>query len=224
MRPRLPRIKRVEDVQIEEDAHSWAISYADFLMVLLSFFILFFSTSDRSQDLIQIISSQMKTKSGEGKGSGITGSNREGEVRQGSANYPKDLETVLSGFKLERDPVTKQMKILFEDNSYRMGSVDLTDDPKKRLEKLFEILLPHQDKVMITFIGHTDAKTVDRVKGKYIQNNFDLSVLRATRALKLALEYGFKPENLAARGAADYERSSRTLTLSILAMKDGTSK
>ena len=47
------RIELPEEQEFHSEGESWAVSYADFLMVLLSFFIIFFSYSrEKTQSII----------------------------------------------------------------------------------------------------------------------------------------------------------------------------
>ena len=51
--PRLPRVERARAIHLEDEtSHLWAVSYADFLMVLLSFFIIFFSLDKKTKDSV----------------------------------------------------------------------------------------------------------------------------------------------------------------------------
>ena len=61
----LARVERDDEVTFHEDenAHLWAVSYSDFLMALLAFFILFFSMDDTKKDqLILNLAQEFSTK------------------------------------------------------------------------------------------------------------------------------------------------------------------
>ena len=69
------RIERRSKAQIaSEDMQSWAVSYSDMLMVLMSFFVIFFSFEDKKRDdLVSQISLEMQAKSGGGGLQDVTG-------------------------------------------------------------------------------------------------------------------------------------------------------
>lgn len=210
---RKPRLIRRETRQeIHEDGHSWAVSYADFLMVLLSFFILFFSVDEtKRQEIIDKVASAAQSKGGanaQGKNRSIA---KEDRLPAGLA----DITTGVDGFYTQRANNSQKLFIYFDNDIFKPGQIDL---PPAQIEKLKNILgriEPFLDKINVTFEGHTDNTQVTLVKNRYIDNNFDLASLRATKALQLAVRAGLDPTKLFAKGVAEHSRGSRTLSLVI---------
>ena len=64
LKKRLPRIDRHQGIHVAEDEnqHLWAVSYSDFLMALLAFFILFFSMDDTKKDQLILKIKSMPTQ------------------------------------------------------------------------------------------------------------------------------------------------------------------
>ena len=212
-RSRLPRIERGEDFHLEDEtAHLWAISYADFLMVLLSFFILFFSTDNQTKDdIIEVISKKtQKISGGSADSSSLAGT-------AGTGIDGVDVDSLLDVLKARSITVEKlHRKIIFkfEDNIYGLGEFKLTKKSQTELFAVLDLLKPYYQAVDITIVGHTDSlKMKQRERDQLIKNNFDLSVFRATRALEAAIGHGAPIEALAAKGSADFRRNSRTLSL-----------
>ncbi|MFN8846368.1 MAG: flagellar motor protein MotB [Bdellovibrionales bacterium] len=204
---RLPRVDREDPVEgIGEDGHSWAVSYADFLMVLLSFFVIFFSLEgDKKEEIYNRL---------------IAGS----PAAEGKAptNYndklPSGVNSVLSkveGLYVSRPDEKQKLYIYFEDNIYAPGQLDLNEDQVTKLKGILTQLEPFMKEINVTFIGHTDSSTVSASRNRYIDNNFDLSSLRATKALQQAVRAGFNPDKMFAKGVAEHSRGSRTLSLVI---------
>ncbi|MEI8027602.1 MAG: flagellar motor protein MotB [Pseudomonadota bacterium] len=73
MQPRLPKNKEVRHLRMErkpstqlaaDDGQNWAVSYADMLMVLMSFFVIFFSFEGKQKEsLLSKLSIEMQAKS-----------------------------------------------------------------------------------------------------------------------------------------------------------------
>lgn len=203
------RIQRSDPVHIEDDSsHGWAVSYADLLMVLLSFFIIFFSQDEeKTSQIIKEISEK----------SWLT--NPEDEP-QDLAATPVDLEQVHSalsskGLSLEKE--NQNLLMQFNKTLYKEGQIGLTKEGKDLLESTLEKLKAFEDKIEIHFIGHSDQKPISS-SNKYLENNYDLSSLRASKALKVAVQMGFPLSHLVAQGWGPYRKSLRGLSLSVRAI------
>lgn len=212
IKTRLPRIERSDDFHVDDETtHLWAISYADFLMVLLSFFILFFSVdSEVKQDVIQRIlkDTQLKTTS-----SGMGGGSARGP--SGIAGMPtKSLVEALKGLDIKIEESKKKIILEFPDNIYSLGQFQVTSDIKNQMGILFKSLTPYYSQIQITFVGHTDQMPFFR-NDSMLKDNFDLSVMRATKALQYSLSLGTPIDRVSAKGSADASRNSRTLSLII---------
>ncbi|WP_037313967.1 OmpA family protein [Salegentibacter sp. Hel_I_6] len=89
-------------------------------------------------------------------------------------------------------------KLLFGTGSYRVSR-----DAQPLLKKLAEVI--NSEPAMEVMIeGHTDDRTM--VEGSYIQDNWDLSVRRATSIVRLLQDkYDVAPEKLIAAGRSSYQ-------------------
>lgn len=89
-------------------------------------------------------------------------------------------------------------KLLFGSGSYRVSN-----NAKPLLKKLAEVI--NSEPAMEVMIeGHTDDRTM--VEGSYIQDNWDLSVRRATSIVRLLQDkYNVAPEKLIAAGRSSYQ-------------------
>lgn len=200
--------------EIHDDGHAWAVSYADFLMVLLSFFVIFFSIdSNEKETLIDSIAA--KSGFDKTKGSGGKESDR---TLASFSTLPAGIQEVgdqLEGFFVEKVDGKQKLYIYMDDNIYLPGRIDLPKVQIENLKKILSTLEPYNGKINITFIGHTDGTIVYHSKNDHIKNNFDLSSLRATRALQQAVKADFDPSHMFAQGVAEHTRGSRTLSLVI---------
>ena len=89
-------------------------------------------------------------------------------------------------------------KLLFGSGSYRVSN-----KAQPLLKKLAEVI--NSEPAMEVMIeGHTDDRTM--VEGSYIQDNWDLSVRRATSIVRLLQDkYDVAPEKLIAAGRSSYQ-------------------
>lgn len=214
--------------EVHDDGHSWAVSYADFLMVLLSFFIIFFSVDkNERKELIEQIASQTGGPGAQGSAPVPAKKESDGGPAdkpavvnrvQTESRLPSGISEVakgLDGFFVEHEDKSQKLYIYFDENMYRPGEIEM---PRNQIGKLNQILTrlgPFMKEVNVTFVGHTDSTVVARGKNKYVANNFDLSSLRATKALQEAVKLGFDPTKMFAKGVAEHAKGTRTISLVI---------
>ncbi|MDD7915830.1 OmpA/MotB family protein [Polaribacter ponticola] len=84
---------------------------------------------------------------------------------------------------------------------FKSGSYNVTDNAYTVLEKIAKVI-NDQPKMEVMVEGHTDATPIKR---NIIQDNWDLSALRATSITRiLQYKYGVKPQRLIAAGRSQY--------------------
>lgn len=223
----LPRIVRGEPNRLEEggDSHLWAVSYSDLLMVLMSFFVIYFSFDNADPQSSNILS--------------IAKSMREGGAVAGNAAKPsadtgfegKNVAMDAGQMAMEKgtnDSFVQKLRSLnvkiqapgdavvlnLEDDIFRGGQWELPVETEARLKEIYDLLTPYREQVSIVVIGHADSTRMGR-RNDYLSNNFDLSSLRALKALQYFLSLGFPQDQISAQGAAENERNSRSLSLRI---------
>ena len=230
-KPGLPRIQPTERQELEdENGHLWAVSYADLLMVLLCFFILFFSVDkEKKLSVIQtiLLSSNLGSSSAKGKArtvassgssagsaSGYSASNP--PLQPGEAQKPgevfKYLRATLAGLDISSIEESDRLLLLFPENIYKLNQVNLPSEQEKRLRSLVKKLLPFKDLIQLTFVGSTDSAPI-RNKSTWVQNNFELSSLRANNAMNIASKVGFPKKGLRSMAFVEFERNLRTFSI-----------
>jgi flagellar motor protein MotB len=192
----------------EDSEHLWAVSYADLLMVLVAFFVVFFSFDTEKQRAsgLQAIALGMQGK----------------EVNAGSIienNSPKEIGLLKR--ELENSGASKvaingdQMLLMLPDNIFELRGFKLTNETQERLMMIYKVIQPFERDLDVVVMGHSDSVKFAKIQNEYLGNNFDLSSLRALRALQYMLAQGFPQEQISAQGAADGIRNSRTLSIKI---------
>lgn len=118
----------------------------------------------------------------------------------------KKISDALLGFKENDLTVTvKNGKVyvsLAEQLLFKSGSVEV--DPKgiSALQQLARALKDHQG-VQVMVEGHTDNVPIGK-KSQYMQDNWDLSVMRATSITRILTNAGVKSTQILASGKGEY--------------------
>ena len=237
MTRRLKTSSRRSDAEVSsEDTGDflWAISYSDLLMVLMSFFVIYFSVNDEKRGtVLQNIAISMKKRT---VGAAVnTGSNsvasKTGALGENlnSSEVPAPHSPMLStnivahiklnlpkGLKIshEADDVTG-LVVDFPDDLFESGQFRLGHSIHNELEEVFSVLKPYAKEVHLVFVGHTDEKPISHLNRKFVQSNLALSNLRASHAADWAVSSGFDPKFVSTEGFAEYARGSRSLSLKI---------
>jgi len=223
LRARIPRRRASrEGLHADDSSHLWAISYADFLMVLLSFFVIFFSADDKKREnmIFQIVS-ELKIPhvqvAGGGVGRAITSIGSDNL----SDSLSAQLRKALSGRKVEINEGRDSVTINLPDDIYTVGGVNLNEESEATLLEILEKVQPDIQSVVIGFIGHTDSIPVDGSKHKVLNTNMDISVVRASKALMMGASFGLPVDHMYASGAAQNIRSTRSLSVVIKSAAGG---
>lgn len=209
---RYPRIERPEHLTIEEDANatSWAVSYADFLMVLVCFFVLFFSLDESSQkSMILKISASFKGKTlGSAETKTSTTSAKSIDIEKVLA---KDLSALNISFTKDKNSIV----IHFPENLFATGKYDLSAENLDSLKSIFTKLIEFKTHLRLYFEGHTDDQALHRQVSNIVIDNYLLGSLRAAMALKVAKSMGFAEKDMFIQTTSSHQRNSRTLSVKI---------
>jgi flagellar motor protein MotB len=211
---RLPRIERHDDVTLHEDEnqHLWAVSYSDFLMALLSFFILFFSvdTPERAKLVMQIASQFHNT-------GGISASSTSGVEGLGGTHQrvPASLIQTFQQLHLKTEQDNEALVVDFPNNLFLPGEHIMASEQKNLVEAFLQKLKPYSQQINIYFEGHTDNAPLRRHKNAIVVDNYVLSSLRANSALSMARSLGFSEKNLFIQANSSNIRNSRSLSIRI---------
>jgi len=118
-------------------------------------------------------------------------------------NLTGDLGTLISGgFRVSKTSHGVQISI-DETVIFNRGSVDITRDGQEVLGQL-AIALNAQPNVEVLVIGHTDKVRITK-KTKYLTDNWDLSVLKATAVTRALEEAKLDPGIITASGRAAHD-------------------
>jgi chemotaxis protein MotB len=212
----LPRIQRREKQHLDEgDSHLWAVSYADMLMVLLAFFIIFFSFENTSQPQKNFsqIALGFKTAGFGYQNSSIS------DPKETQHEAHREIQIInrhlasLESFNVQANKQSLQLHL--PENIFSVGQYQLNRDLRHKLDEIHEVLKPFERDIEVIVVGHSDSMPFAQPHNEYLGDNFDLSSLRALRTVQYLLAQGFPREQISAQGAADGLRNSRTLSLKV---------
>lgn len=212
---RLPRIERHDEIALHEDEnqHLWAVSYSDFLMALLSFFILFFSmdSPERNKVVLQI-ASQFKNNGGISATANASGNEGLGGSHQ---RAPANLAETFSKLNVKVEQDNEAIVINFPDDLFLPGEHIISPHEKSLVSDFLAKLKPYDSQVNIYFEGHTDKSPLRRHRNHIVVDNYVLSSLRANSALSMARKLGFAEKNLFIQANSSNLRNSRSLSVRI---------
>lgn len=203
---RYARIDRDEVVEIMEDenSHLWAVAYSDLLMVLLSFFILFYSTeTHQRENLLMNLARGLATE--------VKSTPQQGASDQHTKSMYADLKQLNISIVQEKENLT----LNFSNELFKPGKFHIQKNQEIEIVKVLDVIAKYKDQINIYFEGHADSTPVLHGRNKIIQDNFVLSSLRATQALQLAKKQGFPERHLFAQASSSNTRNSRSLSLRI---------
>ena len=204
------------------ESNIWAISYSDLLMVVLSFFVLFFSFEDiKKQD--QTTGSVAKTES-----------NRQikalkeliadiniGSIDQTIASLQSSFsneaqkgavqQAIQQGFNAKmgngqsdfvKGPSQSAKDIIFQDRVlYPKGGYIISAEGKQQLALIAELMLEIKNIVSIRIEGHSDSTQPKKVS--VFRDNFSLSAMRAGSVARQLIKQGVPKATITVAGFGD---------------------
>ena len=91
---------------------------------------------------------------------------------------------------------------LAEDLLFKSGSIDIDAKGAGALQQLAKALKDQRD-IQVMIEGHTDNVPISK-KSTYLEDNWDLSVLRATSISKILIGAGMLPKQITAAGKGEF--------------------
>lgn len=169
---------------IEEEVESegsWAISYGDMITLLLSFFVIFFSTDfdkKKNEDQTELVRSEIAS---------VDFMSKESSPIHETASKKDEFlnhDLNLSNAKIEVVTVKNNLLVKFSGVSFfKSGSVDLTPEGAKVIRDFSEKYIPYASVYGMSVKAFTDQRKVIKKKDRF-KDNLELSALRAISAMR----------------------------------------
>ncbi len=179
-----------------DDESNWLVSYADMMTLLCGFFIMLFSMSKLDEPKYEKMKEAVAKEFG-------------GEYKSEAKELANFMTQVIQEAGLEKETIVRTspggISMIFSSTVFfDTLSADVSVPGKNVLDLLLGRLSERQKvaakNYKIVVEGHTDGRPV---LGGNFPSNWELSGSRAARVVRLFLDKGFAPENLAAIGYAD---------------------
>jgi flagellar motor protein MotB len=221
---RLPRIQRAPRGELVETGENmmWAVSYSDLLMVLLSFFVLFFSYGEKEKETKDSITKMVRrfetvTAPVDGTATTVakapaTAPAPKAEPVTEKLTLSQQLLKVLPSDRIQSNLDGDSIILRFGLNAYAPGQVRPPTAIQPQLNQLANILKPYLDEVDIVVVGHADTQKVRRYRKRF-SDNLEVSLARSVRAVRYLENLGIPLTKMRSLGTGDQEIASRTISI-----------
>lgn len=207
-----------------DNSERWLLSYADFITLLMIFFVVLYSMSNLDKQKYQQLASGLNRAMGGGGGANIVGTDggvsindnwapsntnivdtqeeqKLQQVKEIVDKYLKDsgLESSVATVVEDRGLVLSFKDSLFFDS----GKADIKTDELNKLIQIGKILnQPIINGSYIRVEGHTDNRPINNSSYK---SNWDLSVIRASNVVQVLIsQSGISPQRISPAGYGEF--------------------
>lgn len=209
---------RRKDMDFATDSDgTWAISYGDMITLLLTFFIIFFSTSrtsDNSKGIQQALLKTLAPATDPPSFESLVNSRSPSSVKIGHSQQGDGIEDFIpKDFgAMQVLPSGSRILITFKDLSFfRLGEIEITEEAAHALEKFAKLYLPYAGANQLSVRAYTDHVPVKYEKWKKFSNNLELSALRAIAAMRNLQRAGIPMDQMKIAGWGEFSLSQEEL-------------
>jgi chemotaxis protein MotB len=175
----------------EEHGEPWLMSYADFMTLLCSFFILMMSMASFDDSKMSQLAINLAKYFNEKEMSKML--NNLEEIKNG---LDKDLHF---GTGVRTKLTENGLEIIFTGNAiFESGKADILPDAGDQLAIMIDLIKKRNRNYKVLVEGHTDNAVIK--KGFQFASNRELSSARASRIVDKFEDAGFDPRNMIAMG------------------------
>ena len=180
-----------------ENEETWAISYGDMITLLLSFFVIFFSTDFSKEKVASLNNNLMKE---------LLLDNKQKHVYKVN-ELNVDFEN-LKGFEGTKITHINDTIYVSFDNLmvFKKGDTEPTNEAKKQLKSFIEKYLPYASMYKLSVKAFTDKQKVSS-KRRYT-DNLELSALRSVATLRFLQHNGIPLKNMEIAGYGEMDNLS----------------
>lgn len=191
----------------EEDSEgTWALSYGDMITLLLSFFVIFFTTdplAEKTKKVNSLLSFELESareitpETSAGKGFG----------KVTLSDIPR-----IAGSHISAHEVEENIVVTFGATSFfSSGEVKPNKAGEALLAEFTEKYLPYAGNYKLSIKGFTDSRPVSKRKGRKYDDNLELSALRSLAAMRVLQRAGIPLNSMEIAGAGELAAIDRVL-------------
>jgi flagellar motor protein MotB len=207
----LRRRRSTDHFEVDTEG-SWAISYGDMITLLLSFFILFFST-DSEKDRLQAMEASLLVKLENRTKPDLVSVHQPGQDPQFDPTLINHLAA--SVHKVGQKLIIEFPKVSFFD----LGKVELTKMGKHQLKQFVDLYMPYAGNYIVGIRAYTDNKKV-RPGGNRFQDNLELSALRSVATMRALQSLGIPMNRMRLGGYGELRMTAEDLGRAIASVPD----
>ena len=201
----LRRRRNTEHHEVDTEG-SWAISYGDMITLLLTFFILFFST-DTKRDRMEAMEASIIAKFDSKKQEGSS-------AVQQSGQDPAIEKLVVDKLGAQVHKVGHKMIVEFPNTSFfGLGKVPLSKKGVAELGQFVKIYLPYAGNYILGIRAYTDNKKV-LANARY-SDNLELSALRSVATMRALQKLGIPLSRMRLGGYGELRMTAEDLSRAI---------
>lgn len=154
---------------------------------------------------------------------GVAVSNKQDPVTTENEAKLKEISKALNLYGVNVKVERSQLIVTMDNAAFEPASFELRPELRMRLNDVLLRLRPHFGFVQLTVVGHAD-RTKLLSKSNLLEDNFDLSSIRALRVLKYIVAKGFPENRASARASSFFDRDARSVTIVIQPAPDAGHK
>jgi flagellar motor protein MotB len=200
------RRRRTTEHQEVDTEGSWAISYGDMITLLLTFFILFFST-DPHRDRVTSMEASLLSRFTEAAAPPSAG------PRGQDPQFDQLMRDRLSA---EVHKLGQKLIIEFPDVSFfDLGRIEVTSKGRSELKKFTGLYMPYAGNFILSIRAFTDHKKVLKFKNRPFKDNLELSALRSVAAMRVLQHLGIPLHRMRLAGFGELRLDGEELSRAI---------
>lgn len=181
----------------EESEGSWAISYGDMITLLLSFFVIFFTT-DLTKDKANSLNNYMSFSMEELKQIPAE------MLKSGSKSTVQIDQKSMDGLDIKVHQAHNRVMISFGRFSFfKSGQTEVRKEGVEVLKKFVEKYLPYAGTYSLSIKGFTDKTKVSSSNHRRYKDNLELSALRSISAMRTMQRAGIPLNRMEIAGAGE---------------------
>jgi len=201
--------RRADAEEIDQEG-TWAISYGDMITLLLSFFVIFFTTDPQKEkrksmnDFLHFEIENLQGSSSELKKS-VEKDNTQAVKTIDNLQIDQSLD-VENPMNVDVKSIGESLVVSFNNVSFfSSGQIDINQKSKDLLEKFAQKYIPFAGKYRLSVKAFTDVRPVKSSKRKY-RDNLELSVMRSISAMRVLQQSGIPLNRMMIAGMGELEK------------------
>lgn len=214
MTQRRSKLKQALSLEGDVDSEgSWAISYGDLVTLLLTFFILFFNVSQKTQESKKEVQSAILVRLGDAVSVKTEPQGHpEDAIQMGSAREADGLEQqVVREWGGKAQSVGSRIVIEFPDVSFfGFAGTSVTERGEKMIQEFTRRYLPYAGQNILSIKAFTDNVKVSRARslanGRPYIDNLELSALRSIATMRIIQKAGVPLDRMRISGNGEFSR------------------